>query len=170
MAINEKMTAIANAIRSKTGGTDKLTLDSMVVAINNISTSSPTELLWSYTGDTQPSGTVIDASTWTLGTDEVLIAVCIPNATSTYADDKFPTFEHVIVQDGYWSFTAPTKRNLEAMGKYDDWNVYKREYHVDLTAKTITLDSGASSGYATGLDSDCLVRKIVKVKSADLSS
>lgn len=56
------------------------------------------------------------------------------------------------------------------MGKYDDWNVYKREYHVDLTAKTITLDSGASSGYATGLDSECLVRKIVKVKSADLSS
>lgn len=35
--INEKMTSIANAIREKTGKTDKLTLDDMAVEIASIS-------------------------------------------------------------------------------------------------------------------------------------
>ena len=39
MALTEKLTAIADAIRDKTGGTDKLTLDSMVTEIGNISGS-----------------------------------------------------------------------------------------------------------------------------------
>lgn len=38
--VNEKMTAIADAIRSKTGGTDILTLDGMAEAINGISTGT----------------------------------------------------------------------------------------------------------------------------------
>ena len=37
MALTDKLTAIANAIRGKTGGTKKLTLDEMVAAINSIS-------------------------------------------------------------------------------------------------------------------------------------
>ena len=36
MSINDKMTAIANAIRTKTGGTDALTLDGMASAIAGI--------------------------------------------------------------------------------------------------------------------------------------
>ena len=36
MSVNEKMTAIANAIRGKTGGTDPLTLDQMAEAIAGI--------------------------------------------------------------------------------------------------------------------------------------
>lgn len=40
MALTDKLTAIANAIREKTGKTDKLTLDDMVTEILNISGSS----------------------------------------------------------------------------------------------------------------------------------
>lgn len=36
MSVNEKMTAIADAIRAKTGGTDLLTLDGMAAAISAI--------------------------------------------------------------------------------------------------------------------------------------
>lgn len=37
MALTDKLTAIAEAIRAKTGGSDMLTLDAMVTAINGIS-------------------------------------------------------------------------------------------------------------------------------------
>lgn len=36
MSVNEKMTALADAIRDKTGDTAKLSLDEMVIAIENI--------------------------------------------------------------------------------------------------------------------------------------
>lgn len=36
MALINKLKAIADAIRSKTGGTDKMTLDEMVTEISNI--------------------------------------------------------------------------------------------------------------------------------------
>ena len=36
MGIDEKMTAIADAIRSKTGGEDALTLDDMASGINDV--------------------------------------------------------------------------------------------------------------------------------------
>ena len=36
MSVNEKMTAIADAIRAKTGGTDALTLDGMAEAVPNV--------------------------------------------------------------------------------------------------------------------------------------
>ena len=39
MALTNKLTAIANAIRGKTGSTNKLTLDEMPTAISNISSS-----------------------------------------------------------------------------------------------------------------------------------
>lgn len=38
MSVNEKMTAIADAIRGKTGGTEPLTLDQMAAAISSIET------------------------------------------------------------------------------------------------------------------------------------
>lgn len=38
--VNEKMTAIADAIRSKTGGTSSLTLDTMVTEINKLNMKS----------------------------------------------------------------------------------------------------------------------------------
>ena len=41
MALTDKLTAIANAIRAKTGSTEPMTLDEMAVAIANISIGSP---------------------------------------------------------------------------------------------------------------------------------
>ena len=42
MALTDKLTAIANAIRSKTGQSEKLTLSEMAAAIYNIDTSGVT--------------------------------------------------------------------------------------------------------------------------------
>ena len=44
MALTDKLTAIANAIRAKTGGTDTLTLDEMVLEIGNIGGAPKTPL------------------------------------------------------------------------------------------------------------------------------
>ena len=44
MALTNKLTAIGDAIRGKTGGTELLTLDGMVTAINGISTGGGTTL------------------------------------------------------------------------------------------------------------------------------
>ena len=43
MALTDKLTAIANAIRTKTGGTNSLTLDQMASEINNIQSGGATE-------------------------------------------------------------------------------------------------------------------------------
>ena len=40
MALTDKLTAIADAIRSKTGTTEPMTLDEMITAIANITTGS----------------------------------------------------------------------------------------------------------------------------------
>ena len=40
--VNEKMMALADAIRGKTGGTDALTLDEMTIAVQNIEVGADT--------------------------------------------------------------------------------------------------------------------------------
>jgi hypothetical protein len=54
MSVNSKMTAIANAIRGKTGGTDPLTLDQMAVAIAGIETGGG--------GDTSAEDGILDGT------------------------------------------------------------------------------------------------------------
>ena len=48
MSVNEKMTAIADAIREKTGGTELLTLDDMATEIANISVSGTEDVFVSF--------------------------------------------------------------------------------------------------------------------------
>ncbi len=54
--IGEKMTAIANAIRTKTGGTVKLTLDTMASSLNNIPERTSSNLTASGATVTVPAG------------------------------------------------------------------------------------------------------------------
>lgn len=49
--VNEKMTELANAIRSKTGGTSALTLDGMITAVNGITTGSGGTTTYTLWGD-----------------------------------------------------------------------------------------------------------------------
>lgn len=62
MALTEKLTNIANAIRNKSGATEAMTLDDMVLAINNISTSKHTitEKAFTITEPTQALDLGID--------------------------------------------------------------------------------------------------------------
>lgn len=48
MSVSEKLTAIADAIRAKTGGTDSLTLDAMATAIASIATTTPICYLYNH--------------------------------------------------------------------------------------------------------------------------
>ena len=64
MAITNKLTAIADAIRSKTGKTDTMTLEQMATEISNISVGGGT----GGTGDTTMS---FDSATGVLTINEV---------------------------------------------------------------------------------------------------
>ena len=55
MSVNEKMTAIADAIRAKTGGTGPLTLDGMAEAISSIQTGNSGGGIQFSTGTFTPS-------------------------------------------------------------------------------------------------------------------
>jgi hypothetical protein len=55
MALTNKLTAIANAIRSKSGSSAKLTLDGMVTAINNLKTTFATQTKTATPSETEQS-------------------------------------------------------------------------------------------------------------------
>ena len=56
MALTEKLTSIADAIRTKTGGTDQLTLDGMATAIAGIQTGGGSAV---YSGSFTPTENVL---------------------------------------------------------------------------------------------------------------
>ena len=59
MALTDKLTAIANAIRGKTGSTEPMTLDEMAVAIANITTGSvPSDTITLEDGTELPKPTL----------------------------------------------------------------------------------------------------------------
>ena len=59
MALTDKLTAIADAIRSKTGSTNPMTLDEMVTAIANITTGSvPSDTITLSDGTESPKPTL----------------------------------------------------------------------------------------------------------------
>ena len=59
MALTDKLTAIADAIRSKTGTTESMTLDEMITAISNITTGSvPSDTITLSDGTELPKPTL----------------------------------------------------------------------------------------------------------------
>jgi hypothetical protein len=78
MSVNEKMTAIANAIRNKTGKTNKLTLDQMPLEIDSIGSVGIQSASGTYTLATDAVGITIDVSN----------VGFIPDLAIVYLDDS----------------------------------------------------------------------------------
>ena len=70
MALTNKLKAIADAIRAKTGSSEKLTLDGMASAIANISTGGDGEFF--IKSFNQPTGRVLDFSGYTTDIKNVI--------------------------------------------------------------------------------------------------
>ena len=67
MALTDKLTAIANAIRVKTGSTEPMTLDEMAVAIANITTGSvPSNTITLSDGTELPKPTLKDGCNYAM--------------------------------------------------------------------------------------------------------
>lgn len=67
MALTDKLTAIANAIRSKTGKTEAMTLDEMVTEILNITTGSvPSDTITLDDGTELPKPTLKDGCNYAI--------------------------------------------------------------------------------------------------------
>lgn len=74
MSVHEKMTAIADAIRIMTGGTEPLTLDQMPGEISSISGGGATGI---YMAQVTPASDLSElVVTHNLGTSDILMAVC----------------------------------------------------------------------------------------------
>lgn len=82
MALINKLEAIGNAIRSKTGGTSKLTLDGMVQAINGLKTTFSTQ---TKSVDISTNGTTtINKDSSYDGMTKVTVNVNVPTPTPSY--------------------------------------------------------------------------------------
>ena len=67
MALTDKLTAIADAIRSKTGTTEPMTLDEMVTEILNITTGSvPSDTITLSDGTELPKPTLKDGCNYAI--------------------------------------------------------------------------------------------------------
>ena len=67
MALTDKLTAIANAIRAKTGSTEPMTLDEMATAIANITTGSvPSDTITLSDGTELPKPTLKDGCNYAI--------------------------------------------------------------------------------------------------------
>ena len=124
MALIDKLTAIANAIRSKTGGSSSLTLTQMATEIANISTGST------------PTGTININSNGTYdvsGKASAVVAVPLPNAyvtTSTIDTHKSTDVslctlpDTVIAHKDDTNFTiSMVNTTPELLATYDDFNI-----------------------------------------------
>ena len=88
MALTDKLTAIANAIRGKTGSTEKLTLDNMATAIDGIEAGGGGTSGIYITHVTPTEDTENIKVVHNLGTTDILLAACWAETL----DDIVPTF------------------------------------------------------------------------------
>lgn len=112
MSVNSKMTAIADAIRAKTGGTDALTLDGMAEAVAGIEAGGSVEV---------ESGTV------TLSSDRYghVFVDYIPDILIVYSEnDENPTHSS---RNGIWAFV---KDNVSSLSWFFGYNNGTGKYYV----------------------------------------
>ena len=166
MALTDKLTAIANAIRAKTGGTSELTLDDMATEIANISVGTGSSVdnktyivkdtkrtydnfkLWSYKGFAGNANFQAVApyttSYQTFTTDVMDLsnyskAVIKFTAIEYYTDTSYPTDLNFIVS------TAGYESSLSTGNGY-----LKSDYVVKKVTKTIEdINNGFKGAYVT---------------------
>lgn len=166
MALTDKLTAIANAIRAKTGGTSELTLDNMATEIANISVETGSSndnktyivkdtkrtydnfKLWSYKGFAGNANFQAVApyttSYQTFTTDVMDLsnyskAVIKFTAIEYYTDTSYPTDLNFIVS------TAGYESSLSTGNGY-----LKSDYVVKKVTKTIEdINNGFKGAYVT---------------------
>ena len=167
MALTDKLTAIANAIRAKTGGTSELTLDDMATEISNISVGSGSSgvdnkryivketkreydnfKLWSYKGFAGNANFQAVApyttSYQTFTTDVMDLsnyskAVIKFTAIEYYSDSSYPTdLNFILANTGYTSSLSTGNGYL------------KSDYVVKKVTKTIEdINNGFKGAYVT---------------------
>ena len=166
MALTDKLTAIANAIRAKTGGTSELTLDDMATEIANISVGTGSSVdnktyivkdtkreytnfkLWGYNGFRGNANFQAVApyttSYQTFTTDVMDLsnyskAVIKFTAIEYYTDTSYPTDLNFIVS------TAGYESSLSTGNGY-----LKSDYVVKKVTKTIEdINNGFKGAYVT---------------------
>lgn len=125
MALTDKLTAIADAIRGKTGGTEEMTLEQMAAAITGIQTGGGTSggAGGIYMAKVTPAS---DSSyitvTHNLGTTDILAAVCWVESLG----DVTPTFDGAVA-NVYLKSNLPFRQsssvNHENMIAFAKWSV-----------------------------------------------
>lgn len=159
MALIEKLTNIANAIRGKTGGTDPLTLDGMVAAIAGIEAGGASGI---YMAKITPAS-YLDKLTIThnLGTTNILYVAAwaetlggiVPDGAATLA--KFWARTDITTRRGGNGFSTGygwSVANSYADGSHPNTEGYETLIVVDEnTVQLPRVASGSSSGYYAGL-------------------
>lgn len=125
MSVNEKMTAIADAIRGKTGGTDPLNLDQMAAAIAGIQVGggdAPGGASGIYMAQVTPA---IDTQelmvTHNLGTEDILMAACWIEDMGDYTPDFNGAALNVYLKSAL-PFRMSSTKNRENAVIYGTWN------------------------------------------------
>ena len=135
MAITDKLSAIADAIRGKTGGTDKLTLDGMAQAIADIETGggSGGGASGIYMAKITPAEDVGGLTiTHNLGTTDILLAAIFAESFGSFTPGRNGSLAHL------WAKTKiPIIR---------DGNGYDMNFRYDTGNQYITYAMAAASG------------------------
>lgn len=174
MALTEKLTAIADAIREQTGGTESLTLDGMVNEINNNISGLNFKVVGGTTEPADPSENMIwvntdtEITSWYFNADE-------PNLLkNTGTFDEYCTSDGDIVIDNDSEYKLSGFINVE-YGKNYSWNynisdtISANHYIVEFTSentfktkiKTVNSVSGTSfNGIYTPSSSDVIAVRI----------
>ena len=139
MSINEKMTAIADAIRSKTGKTGSLTLDSMVTEINGIE-AEPT--LQSKTVSPSTSSQTVTPDGGYDGLDTVIVNA-MPTATQA-------TPSITINSSGLITASATQTAGYVAAGTKSATKQLTTQAAKTVTPSTSSQTAVASGRYTTG--------------------
>jgi hypothetical protein len=154
MSVNSKMTAIADAIRLKTGRTDTLTLDEMASALNNI----PTQTAKTITPGTV-SQTAINSGTFATGkitvkgdsnlkAENIVSGKSIFGVSGTYVGAD-PDIEDGLVTRTLYSYTNSRVNSIGSAAFYSNYNLREVSFPNCITVQEQAFASCANLSTAS---------------------